>query len=116
MAMLPILMQHVPRDRERMGLREVEMAGRLARSALGAALPRHGRTGAAEQMPPESHAVRPAWPVPCTLHDVPFPVPATAVALVRLPGVPAHHRYTVGGAVGCESLLPMPADTASRCP
>jgi hypothetical protein len=27
--MLPILVQHLPRDRERMGLREVEMAGRL---------------------------------------------------------------------------------------
>jgi hypothetical protein len=29
--MLPIIIQHLPRDRERMGLREVEMAGRLAR-------------------------------------------------------------------------------------
>lgn len=28
-AMLPILVQHLPRDRERMGLREVQMAGRL---------------------------------------------------------------------------------------
>ena len=27
--MLPILVQHLPRDRERMGLREVQMAGRL---------------------------------------------------------------------------------------
>jgi hypothetical protein len=27
--MLPALVQHLPRDRERMGLREVEMAGRL---------------------------------------------------------------------------------------
>jgi hypothetical protein len=27
--MLPIMVQHLPRDRERMGLREVEMAGRL---------------------------------------------------------------------------------------
>ena len=27
--MLPILVQHLPRDRKRMGLREVEMAGRL---------------------------------------------------------------------------------------
>ena len=27
--MLPILLQHLPRDRERMGLREVQMAGRL---------------------------------------------------------------------------------------
>jgi hypothetical protein len=27
--MLPILVQHLPPDRERMGLREVEMAGRL---------------------------------------------------------------------------------------
>ena len=28
-AMLPILVQHLPRDRERMGLRPVQMAGRL---------------------------------------------------------------------------------------
>ena len=28
--MLPTLVQHLPRDRERMGLREVEMAGRLS--------------------------------------------------------------------------------------
>ena len=28
-AMLPILVQHLPRDRERMGLRPVPMAGRL---------------------------------------------------------------------------------------
>ncbi len=27
--MLPIIVQHLPRDRERMGLREVQMAGRL---------------------------------------------------------------------------------------
>ena len=27
--MLPILVQHLPRDRERMGLRPVQMAGRL---------------------------------------------------------------------------------------
>ena len=27
--MPPILVQHLPRDRERMGLREIEMAGRL---------------------------------------------------------------------------------------
>lgn len=27
--MLPIPVQHLPRDRERMGLREVQMAGRL---------------------------------------------------------------------------------------
>jgi Helix-turn-helix domain len=27
--MLPILVQHLPRDRERMGLREVQMAGQL---------------------------------------------------------------------------------------
>ncbi|MEZ0236202.1 MAG: hypothetical protein ACAH81_14845 [Actinomycetota bacterium] len=27
--MLPILVQHLPRDRDRMGLREVQMAGRL---------------------------------------------------------------------------------------
>ena len=27
--MLPILVQHLPRDRERMGLREIDMAGRL---------------------------------------------------------------------------------------
>ena len=27
--MLPIIVQHLPRDRGRMGLREVEMAGRL---------------------------------------------------------------------------------------
>jgi len=27
--MLPIIVQHLPRDREWMGLREVEMAGRL---------------------------------------------------------------------------------------
>jgi hypothetical protein len=27
--MLPILVQHLPRDRERMGFREVQMAGRL---------------------------------------------------------------------------------------
>jgi hypothetical protein len=27
--MLPILVQHLPRERERMGLREVQMAGRL---------------------------------------------------------------------------------------
>lgn len=27
--MLPILVQHLPRDRERMGLREVQMAGWL---------------------------------------------------------------------------------------
>ena len=27
--MLPILIQHLPRDRERMGLRPVQMAGRL---------------------------------------------------------------------------------------
>ena len=27
--MLPIIVQHLPRDRERLGLREVQMAGRL---------------------------------------------------------------------------------------
>ena len=27
--MLPILVQHLPRDRDRMGLRQVQMAGRL---------------------------------------------------------------------------------------
>lgn len=27
--MLPIIVQHLPRDRERMGLRSVQMAGRL---------------------------------------------------------------------------------------
>ena len=27
--MLPILVQHLPRDRERIGLRQVHMAGRL---------------------------------------------------------------------------------------
>jgi hypothetical protein len=27
--MLPIIVQHLPRDRERMGLRPVQMAGRL---------------------------------------------------------------------------------------
>jgi len=28
--MLPIIVQHLPRDRERMGLRPVQMAGRLS--------------------------------------------------------------------------------------
>lgn len=32
--MLPILVQHLPRDRERMGLRPVQMAGRLGLSLI----------------------------------------------------------------------------------
>jgi hypothetical protein len=33
--MLPIIVQHLPRDRERMGLRPVQMAGRLELTAAG---------------------------------------------------------------------------------
>jgi hypothetical protein len=47
LVMLPIIVQHLPRDRERMGLREGQMAGRLGltladyRGALASVQPRY---------------------------------------------------------------------------